>query len=624
MILSITLYTFSQHHCFLKVLTNFTIPRVRKNQKGGSYMNYQIRRHIHETSSSSANALVMVSKHGKYTEVKLDKTWICVSGCYNTAADGLNHIFINSWADKMAFLADDTPIWHEMFKKATGQDFVMYSLFHESISKNKIDISSVPGAIYPENRCNGYMQVVPGLEYICGIHVGFYDILIALPDSTSQEFLDKYHLQKTFTAAESLIRLDGLKRLFGEEETDIRLLEEIIFNPAIAFNIGGDGFADDDGFGIINGYRVDTDVDTTFRRAEYSVFDTVYHNGNETLLVGLDGTKVRICPDDVSEPEYPESIDVKITDRCENGCTFCYEGCTPEGLDGAIPDKLFSSIPAFTELAIGGGNALLHPEIFRLRDRYKAHMNITVHGEDFLKACMGECYGDINSFYCSDLTEGEKALLRFDAAGVSVSSGDTAAQLEAYLGARDYPYDGLWFPQLVYTECVLARIKWNSDYGEELKERWKAVSQIVIHVVNGVIAEGMLDPLFDKGLDLLVLGYKNKGRGVEFANSGRVAENQKWLYQNIDSIAKHFRVTAFDNLALEQLDMHRFISDEDWKHFYMGDEGTHSMYIDLVKKEYGISSTDNRRWKLTDDIREMFRLVRSVVSEDKAKHSAST
>lgn len=75
---------------------------------------------------------------------------------------------------------------------------------------------------------------------------------------------------------------------------------------------------------------------------------------------------------------------------------------------------------------------------------------------------------------------------------------------------------------------------------------------------------------------------------------------------------------------LEQLDMHRFISDEDWKHFYMGDEGTHSMYVDLVKKEYGISSTDNRRWKLTDDIREMFRLVRSVVAEDKAKRSAST
>ncbi len=110
----------------------------------------------------------------------------------------------------------------------------------------------------------------------------------------------------------------------------------------------------------------------------------------------------------------------------------------------------------------------------------------------------------------------------------------------------------------------------------------------VIHVVNGVITEAALKSLYDKNLKLLVLGFKTKGRGVEYEKNASFAENQKWLYDNIEEVAKHFKAIVFDILALKQLEMKRFLSDAQWENTFMGEYGLHSMYVDLVKGEYGI------------------------------------
>ena len=41
----------------------------------------------------------------------------------------------------------------------------------------------------------------------------------------------------------------------------------------------------------------------------------------------------------------------------------------------------------------------------------------------------------------------------------------------------------------------------------------------------------------------------------------------------------------------------------------MGDDGTHTMYIDLVNKEYAVSSTSKNRCKILDNIDDMFQQV---------------
>lgn len=56
-----------------------------------------------------------------------------------------------------------------------------------------------------------------------------------------------------------------------------------------------------------------------------------YINGNYTVTLLEDGTKIRYTKDNEFIPEFAENCDVKITDKCDGGCPMCYEGCTPNG-----------------------------------------------------------------------------------------------------------------------------------------------------------------------------------------------------------------------------------------------------------------------------------------------------
>lgn len=49
-----------------------------------------------------------------------------------------------------------------------------------------------------------------------------------------------------------------------------------------------------------------------------------YRNGNYDVTIYDDGTKVRRTEEDDFIPEFPENIDVKITDNCQIGCQFCF------------------------------------------------------------------------------------------------------------------------------------------------------------------------------------------------------------------------------------------------------------------------------------------------------------
>ena len=45
-----------------------------------------------------------------------------------------------------------------------------------------------------------------------------------------------------------------------------------------------------------------------------------YQNGNYTVKIYEDGTKIRENDLDFFESEFPENIDIKITNRCNMGC----------------------------------------------------------------------------------------------------------------------------------------------------------------------------------------------------------------------------------------------------------------------------------------------------------------
>ena len=118
-----------------------------------------------------------------------------------------------------------------------------------------------------------------------------------------------------------------------------------------------------------------------------------------------------------------------------------------------------------------------------------------------------------------------------------------------------------------------------------------------------------LHKLYGKNLKLLILGYKDFRRG-EAAHTEITDKRMAEMYDELPDMFRHFTTVSFDNLALKQLDVRRFVSDREWKSFYMGDDGQFTMYIDMVKREFAKSSVSTERFPITDDIAEMFKEVR--------------
>ena len=115
----------------------------------------------------------------------------------------------------------------------------------------------------------------------------------------------------------------------------------------------------------------------------------------------------------------------------------------------------------------------------------------------------------------------------------------------------------------------------------------------VIHTIAGVTPPLVFDQLADHSLNLLILGYKTKGKGYQcfIDNEQMILEGIYGLEQRLPWLKKHFKAVAFDNLAVRQLDLRKNLPGEDYNKLYMGDDGAFTMYIDMVQKKFGKSST---------------------------------
>jgi hypothetical protein len=293
-----------------------------------------------------------------------------------------------------------------------------------------------------------------------------------------------------------------------------------------------------------------------------------YKNGNYEVVIFKDGTKHRyVEKGKVLKPKFPESIDLKITNYCDMGCPMCHENSTTRGKHGDLNSPFLNTLKPGTELAIGGGNPLSHPNLEEFLAKMKMRgviCNMTVNQNHFMIE---------STRIVKYLQEGYITSL-----GVSLmKSGD-----------RDF------------IEYV------------------KSYKNTVLHVINGLFTEDDYNNLKDQNITLLILGYKQVGRGVVHYGE-EVKRNMQWLYDNIEEVSKHFFITSFDNLAISQLSMHRFFSTKDWTTYFMGEDGRFTMYIDLVKGLYASSSISPLRYNLKRSIKSMFRDIQ--VKMRKAKDS---
>ena len=282
-----------------------------------------------------------------------------------------------------------------------------------------------------------------------------------------------------------------------------------------------------------------------------------YKNGNYVVRLFDDGTKELVTEDDKFIARFPDSIDLKITDYCELNCPMCHEKSSVLGKHAQLDAEFIDKLQAGTELAIGGGNPFSHPELLPFLTKLKeigVVPNITIN--------------------------------------------------ERHLSRYKEVIEELIAKKLIYGLGISL-----ASYEESTFDFAKSYPHAVLHVICGIVD---VDKLIDMGREehkLLILGYKKRGRGESFY-SNEVRDKIEECYKALPRISSKYGIVSFDNLALKQLEVKERIKEDLWEERFMGDDGQNTMYIDLVKGEFALSSTAETRYPILDNVEDMFEVIR--------------
>lgn len=308
-----------------------------------------------------------------------------------------------------------------------------------------------------------------------------------------------------------------------------------------------------------------------------------YLNGNYLVVGNQDRSKhlfgiakrtLRVGEDFKSV--FPDSIDLKITNKCSWGCPFCHESSIPTGktMDLEKTKEILSQLPKVPiEIAIGGGNVLdcFHElsELTKWLNERGNKVRITLNSKDLCRKMKDPGAEEILDYLNTDI----------DSIGISLGS------------FSDYRKEGNG-----------KEYEWFSSDEERKKKKSESIIWnelytpfIVYHIIAGVYPLEDLRKLANASetSSILILGYKQWGR----AKDTEIPDLTGWK-EEIESIISEgakIKCIGFDNLACEQLGIRDILGEDSWKVCYMGDEGTCSMYIDAVNGMYARTSRSPER-----------------------------
>ena len=274
-----------------------------------------------------------------------------------------------------------------------------------------------------------------------------------------------------------------------------------------------------------------------------------YRNGNYNVAIFDDGTKIRYNNLDCLVPEFLESMDMKISNYCPFNCPMCHEKSSEDGEYGKILHHPFiKTLHSGTELALGGGAVTYHPDLIPFLEELKEQgvlPSITINQREWEET-------KIDYLINNQLIYG---------LGVSFTNVD----------------DEVWDKILSYPNAV-------------------------VHLIAGYHSRDVFEYFANKGAKILILGYKNWGRGEDYFKnySNHIMVRTRELKEILPTLFTKCKVVSFDNLSIKQLDIRTVIGEEKWKEFYMGDDGQYTMYVDMVKQECAKSSTSPDRFPLSE------------------------
>jgi len=296
--------------------------------------------------------------------------------------------------------------------------------------------------------------------------------------------------------------------------------------------------------------------DSFFSELEhFSSVDRCYKNGNYWVLIdSLRKLRVNFTNEEIKNTQ-PELIDLKITDFCDVGCSFCYQGSTKEGIHADFENvrkaiKMVTVGNVITEFAIGGGEPTTHPKFINILKEIntrKGIANFTTKSKKWFKE--------------SEIVQAVKEYVT----GLAYSI-DTAEEFQEFLDlhAKAFFSDNSQ--------------PWGSPEGPK----------IYIHL----IPEIMSTEDFREILGLVEQYNLSEGRGryvtitiLGFKQLGRAQNIERQLQPEIIDIFMELKHTPIGIDTKFAHDYQEYLDSKNIdRRLYTTEEGQFSMYIDAVKE----------------------------------------
>ena len=326
---------------------------------------------------------------------------------------------------------------------------------------------------------------------------------------------------------------------------------------------------------VLNQILIDSDWNISLNGNVYVLWDYKWKFG-----------QVRVCFDEKEEPEIPENIEVKITNKCKNNCPFCYTNSTPDGEHADIEPIIEYFYPSFgirglPYAVFGGGNPIEHPEIFELINEFV---------DKFDDKRVGMTLKDTDLVETNIKLDG--IIARLFSIGISYSDKEALRKaLENVFTINPKIYVGIHVINGIHNEENIKEI-------EEVIENVKVKNDIISHCA------------------IIVLGFKQKGRAKD------------WKFKNTISLDRLFKSSiyniGFDTLGYEQLKVKDYIferNDSEWDAWrewidlaYLGQDGEYSMYLDAVEWKIHPSSNHDESF-VAENIVEDYKMIRKFIGK---------
>jgi len=279
------------------------------------------------------------------------------------------------------------------------------------------------------------------------------------------------------------------------------------------------------------------------KRRNYSSIAVRFDKNAVALFSRKDGTKVRFAVGSYTKASLPELVDIKITDFCSFGCSFCYQASTLQGKHASMENMDFiiaelAKAKVF-EVAIGGGDPLEYPDIVEVLKKFK-DAGIVPNFTTKFPAKVRKAWPEIG-----------------DVIGGFAYSAENAAQIRSAAKVM----------RMIPKEKVNLHYVMGLGPREHFREYLQAAHEV--------------------GYRVTLLGYKTTGRGKDV-----IPHPYDWWVDEVSSLIASDECPdlSIDTPLAEQYEGRMPVDN----HMFHTREGAFSAYIDAVALTMGASSFDEK------------------------------